>query len=212
MDFPPFVIHSRLPRRCANEDENERRSRSPGQTSQDRGAVRAAGTAGEKAAAGAAADRIRARVRQEEKQEKPVQMRFSLPDPWARRTFIALCRCYGLRPYRYPRTRKQSGIVPAPEMFLYCSFARVPGDQHRAHRVSGPGDRQGDPPMSRWLIIFGVVLIAAGLLWPLLQKLGLGRLPGDIIIERGNLRFYFPIVTSLIISVVLSLILWLLNR
>jgi hypothetical protein len=66
--------------------------------------------------------------------------------------------------------------------------------------------------MSRWLIIFGAVLIAAGLLWPLLQKIGLGRLPGDIVIERENFRFYFPIVTSLIISVVLSLILWLLNR
>jgi Protein of unknown function (DUF2905) len=66
--------------------------------------------------------------------------------------------------------------------------------------------------MSRWLIIFGVVLIAAGLLWPVLQKLGLGRLPGDIVIERQNFRFYFPIVTSLIISLVLSLILWLLNR
>jgi Protein of unknown function (DUF2905) len=52
--------------------------------------------------------------------------------------------------------------------------------------------------MSRWLIIFGVVLIAAGLLWPLLHKIGLGRLPGDIVIERENFRFYFPIVTSLI--------------
>jgi Protein of unknown function (DUF2905) len=49
-----------------------------------------------------------------------------------------------------------------------------------------------------------VVLIAEGLLWPLLQKLGLGRLPGDIVIERENFRFYFPIVTSLITSVVLS--------
>jgi hypothetical protein len=66
--------------------------------------------------------------------------------------------------------------------------------------------------MGRWLIIFGVVLIAAGLLWPLLQKIGLGRLPGDIVIERENFRLYFPIVTSLIISVVLSLVLWLLNR
>jgi hypothetical protein len=47
--------------------------------------------------------------------------------------------------------------------------------------------------MSRWLIIFGVVLIATGLLWPVLQKLGLGRLPGDIAIERENFRFYFPI-------------------
>lgn len=66
--------------------------------------------------------------------------------------------------------------------------------------------------MSRWLIIFGVLLIVAGLLWPMLQKLGLGRLPGDIVIERENFRFYFPIVTSLILSVVLSVILWLLNR
>ena len=66
--------------------------------------------------------------------------------------------------------------------------------------------------MSRWLIIFGLVLIAAGLLWPVLQKLGLGRLPGDIVIERGNFRFYFPIATSLIVSVLLSLILWLFNR
>jgi len=70
--------------------------------------------------------------------------------------------------------------------------------------------------MGRWLIILGVVLVVVGLLWPLLQKLGLGHLPGDIIISRKNFHFYFPIVTSLIISVVLSVvlsfILWLLNR
>jgi hypothetical protein len=66
--------------------------------------------------------------------------------------------------------------------------------------------------MQRWLIIFGVVLIALGLLWPLIGKLGLGRLPGDIVIERENFRLYFPIATSLLVSVVLSLILWLLNR
>jgi hypothetical protein len=66
--------------------------------------------------------------------------------------------------------------------------------------------------MARWLIIFGVVLIVAGLLWPVLAKLGLGRLPGDIVVERENFRFYFPIVTSLLASLVLSLILWLLNR
>lgn len=66
--------------------------------------------------------------------------------------------------------------------------------------------------MSRWLIIFGVLLIAAGLLWPMLQKLGLGRLPGDIVIERENFRFFFPIATSLIVGVALSLIMRLLNR
>jgi hypothetical protein len=66
--------------------------------------------------------------------------------------------------------------------------------------------------VSRWLIIFGLVLIAAGLLWPLAHRLGLGRLPGDIVIEREHFRFYFPIATSLIVSIVVSLILWLLNR
>jgi hypothetical protein len=66
--------------------------------------------------------------------------------------------------------------------------------------------------MARWLIILGVVLIVAGLLWPWLGRLGLGRLPGDIVIERENFRLYLPITTSILISIVLSLILWLLNR
>jgi hypothetical protein len=66
--------------------------------------------------------------------------------------------------------------------------------------------------MVRWLVTIGLVLILVGLLWPLLSKLGLGRMPGDIVIERGNFRFYFPIVTCLIVSVVLSFFLWLLNR
>ena len=66
--------------------------------------------------------------------------------------------------------------------------------------------------MARWLIIFGIILIVAGLLWPLVQKLGLGRLPGDIVVERESFRFYFPIATSLIISVILTVILWLINR
>jgi len=55
------------------------------------------------------------------------------------------------------------------------------------------------------------LLVAAGVLWPLLGKLRLGRLPGDIVIERPSYSFYFPIVTSLVLSVVLS-ILWLINR
>jgi hypothetical protein len=66
--------------------------------------------------------------------------------------------------------------------------------------------------MVRWLVAIGLVLVLVGLMWPLLSKLGLGRLPGDIVIERGNVRFYFPIVTCLIISIVLSFFLWLLNR
>jgi len=66
--------------------------------------------------------------------------------------------------------------------------------------------------MARWLIVLGVVLVVAGLLWPWLGRLGLGRLPGDIVIERENFRLYLPITTSILISIVLSLILWLLNR
>ena len=66
--------------------------------------------------------------------------------------------------------------------------------------------------MSRGLVIFGIVLVAIGVLWPVLSKLGLGRLPGDIVIERENFRLYVPIMTSLIISIVLSLLLWFFNR
>jgi len=60
--------------------------------------------------------------------------------------------------------------------------------------------------------MLGVVLIVAGLLWPWLAKLPLFRLPGDIAIERENFRFYFPITTSIIISLILSLLLWLLRK
>ena len=66
--------------------------------------------------------------------------------------------------------------------------------------------------MRQWLIAIGIVLVAVGQLWPWLSRLGLGRLPGDLVVQRGGFSFYFPIVTCLIVSVVLSLILWLLNR
>ena len=64
----------------------------------------------------------------------------------------------------------------------------------------------------RLLIILGIVLMVLGVLWPLIARLGLGRLPGDIVIERENFRLYIPIMTSLIVSIVLSVILWLINR
>jgi Protein of unknown function (DUF2905) len=72
--------------------------------------------------------------------------------------------------------------------------------------------QQRCPAMTRWLIILGIVLIVAGLLWPWISRLGLGRLPGDVVVERENFRLYLPITTSILISVVLSLILWFLNR
>lgn len=67
-------------------------------------------------------------------------------------------------------------------------------------------------PWARLLILLGITLIVVGLLWPWLQKLGLGRLPGDVAVERENVRFYFPITTSIIVSLVFTLVLWLLRR
>lgn len=66
--------------------------------------------------------------------------------------------------------------------------------------------------MSRVLIVVGIILIIIGVAWPLLQKLGLGRLPGDISIERDGFRFYFPITTSIIISLLLTFIFWLFRK
>ena len=66
--------------------------------------------------------------------------------------------------------------------------------------------------MQRALIIIGLVLAAAGVLWPWVSKLPLGRLPGDIRVESASGGFYFPIVTCLVISVVLSLLLWLFRK
>lgn len=66
--------------------------------------------------------------------------------------------------------------------------------------------------MSRTLIIIGLIIVAIGVLWPLIQKLGLGRLPGDIAVEKENMRFYFPVMTSIIISVVISLLFWLFRK
>jgi hypothetical protein len=66
--------------------------------------------------------------------------------------------------------------------------------------------------MAKWLITLGLVLVALGLLWPLLARLGLGHLPGDIRIERKGMVFYFPITTSILVSLVISLILWIFRR
>jgi len=64
----------------------------------------------------------------------------------------------------------------------------------------------------KYLILGGILLVLLGLFWPLLPKLPFGRLPGDIVIERENFRFYFPLSTMVLVSLVLSLVLWLLRR
>jgi hypothetical protein len=66
--------------------------------------------------------------------------------------------------------------------------------------------------MNRLLLALGTVFLLAGLLWPWLKRMHLFHLPGDIIIDRPGFRFMFPITTMLIISVVLSLLAWLLRR
>jgi hypothetical protein len=66
--------------------------------------------------------------------------------------------------------------------------------------------------MQRTLIVLGLVIVALGLLWPILPRLGLGRLPGDIAVERSNFSFYFPLATCVVVSIVLSVLFWLVNR
>ena len=65
---------------------------------------------------------------------------------------------------------------------------------------------------SRFLIVFGVSLVIMGVLWPMVARMGLWHLPGDLVIERGNMRIYIPVTTSLAASAVVSAILYLLNR
>jgi len=66
--------------------------------------------------------------------------------------------------------------------------------------------------MQRLLIVIGATMIVIGLAWPWISKLGLGRLPGDIHIQRDGFDFYFPLTTGIVISVVVSLLLWLLRK
>ena len=66
--------------------------------------------------------------------------------------------------------------------------------------------------MQKALIILGLVILLVGLAWPWLGSIPLGRLPGDIVIERENFRFYLPITTMLIASVVITLIIWIFRQ
>lgn len=66
--------------------------------------------------------------------------------------------------------------------------------------------------MQRALVIIGISIVVIGLLWPWLSKLPLGRLPGDLLIERPGLKLYLPITSALIASLLLSLLLWLFRK
>ena len=75
-------------------------------------------TAGERDAAAAALNRIRAALSAAEDTERAIEMSFRLPDRWSRRLFLALCRRYGLSPYRYPRQRHSTVVLRAPRSFI----------------------------------------------------------------------------------------------
>ena len=77
-----------------------------------------AGTIGERLAAEAALERVRARLAELGKQDPPIEFQFSMPDQWSRRLFLALCRRYGLQPYRFYRQRRNTVMVRAPKGFI----------------------------------------------------------------------------------------------
>ena len=66
--------------------------------------------------------------------------------------------------------------------------------------------------MQRALIILGLALLVAGLAWPWLSRLPFGRLPGDFSVERENFSFFFPLTTSIVVSIVISVLIWLFRK
>ena len=62
--------------------------------------------------------------------------------------------------------------------------------------------------MAKWLITLGIILVVLGLVWPLLARLGLGSLPGDMKLKHRRFTLYFPVTTSLIVSALVTLLLW----
>jgi Protein of unknown function (DUF2905) len=89
--------------------------------------------------------------------------------------------------------------------------------ERRAARVAAPRRScsvqvQEPHAMQKLLIVLGALIVLAGLAWPWLSKLPLGRLPGDIVVDRPGFRFFMPITTMLIVSIVVSLIVWLFRR
>ncbi len=66
--------------------------------------------------------------------------------------------------------------------------------------------------IQRFLIGLGLVILLAGVMWPIFSHIGLGRLPGDFVFQRGGVTLYFPLVTCIVISIVASALFWILNR
>ena len=117
-------------------------------------------TAGERNAAEAAAERLKAKLEEACRRDPPIEMKFSLPDQWSVRLFIALCRRYGLRPFRYPRQRSTTIMVRAPRRFFDTVVWRQFSDLHTdlwlyfeqmTERLIRDG-RTGQPAMTRIML------------------------------------------------------------
>jgi hypothetical protein len=98
--------------------------------------------------------------------------------------------------------RHETPFVACADTTLICNQATAISNS----------DGSGRMDISRFLIVFGLVILSVGVLWPIIGKLGLGRLPGDIVIERDGFSFYFPITTGLLVSAFISALLWLVSR
>ncbi|WP_319586688.1 DUF2905 domain-containing protein [uncultured Desulfobulbus sp.] len=66
--------------------------------------------------------------------------------------------------------------------------------------------------MNRPLVLIGICCIVAGLLWPWLRAVPLGRFPGDIVVVRENFRFFFPLTSCVVVSVLLTILFWLFRK
>ena len=125
-----------------------------------------AATPGERAAAGAAAERIRLQFETASKTERQEEFKFSIPDPWSRQLFTALCRRYGLRPFRYRRMHRQTVLIKAPASFvnatLWPEFEELSDALTRhlleitekiireeVHAATGDADEVEEPPRLR---------------------------------------------------------------
>src|SRR3569833_1403794 len=119
-------------------------------------------------------------------------------------------------------SRASSPTAPShcvPPMYRYLAPRRACAPSREADtRRGGNAHPRGvvqfrmKSPISHILITIGGALIVVGLLWPLLQKAGLGRLPGDIVVKNENFSFYYPLATSIIVSLVLTLLFWFFRR
>ncbi len=66
--------------------------------------------------------------------------------------------------------------------------------------------------MQKAFVVVGLIIVAIGIAWPWLSKLPIGRLPGDVVVDRPGLKVFFPLTTMIILSIVVSLLLWLFRR